>query len=80
LRRPERSKRVALEARGIPGGIRNDEFARYVSSSSGSFTIRNFLSNQALEVSRGSTTAGAALDQWIPVNGTNEYWNLTPAS
>ncbi|KUO06969.1 RICIN domain-containing protein [Streptomyces sp. DSM 15324] len=48
----------------------------YFEPTSGGYLIRNFESKQILEVSGGSTTAGAAVDQSMPVNESFQAWTI----
>ncbi|MFF4508027.1 RICIN domain-containing protein [Streptomyces sp. NPDC001401] len=43
---------------------------------SGGYLIRNFENRQILEVSNGSTANGAAVDQWMPLNQSNQAWTI----
>jgi hypothetical protein len=48
----------------------------YCEPLNGGWVIRNFESKQALEVGGGSTTAGAAIDQWMALNQANQTWTI----
>ncbi|MFE5375141.1 RICIN domain-containing protein [Streptomyces mirabilis] len=48
----------------------------YFEPTSGGYLIRNFESRQVLEVSSGSTANGAAIDQWMPLNQSNQAWTI----
>jgi hypothetical protein len=48
----------------------------YFEPTSGGYLIRNFESRQILEVSGGSTTGGAAIDQSMPVNESFQAWTI----
>jgi hypothetical protein len=48
----------------------------YFEPTSGGYLIRNFKSRQILEVSGGSTTGGAAIDQSMPVNESFQTWTI----
>ncbi|MGW2377112.1 MULTISPECIES: hypothetical protein [Kitasatospora] len=38
--------------------------------------MRDFESRQILEVGNGSTTNGAAIDQFMPLNQTGQVWTV----
>ncbi|MER6077906.1 RICIN domain-containing protein [Streptomyces sp. NPDC001833] len=48
----------------------------YFEPTSGGYLIRNFENRQILEVSNGSTANGAAVDQWMPLNQSNQAWTI----
>ncbi|UXY24237.1 RICIN domain-containing protein [Streptomyces cynarae] len=48
----------------------------YFEPTSGGYLIRSFESRQILEVSGGSTTGGAAIDQSMPVNESFQAWTI----
>ncbi|WP_369264149.1 RICIN domain-containing protein [Streptomyces sp. R35] len=48
----------------------------YFEPTSGGYLIRNFENRQILEVSNGSTANGAAIDQWMPLNQSNQAWTI----
>ncbi|MFE3415685.1 RICIN domain-containing protein [Streptomyces mirabilis] len=48
----------------------------YFEPTSGGYLIRNFENRQVLEVSSGSTANGAAIDQWMPLNQSNQAWTI----
>ncbi|GHE14641.1 RICIN domain-containing protein [Streptomyces alanosinicus] len=48
----------------------------YFEQTSGGYLIRNFESRQILEVSNGSTANGATIDQWMPLNQSNQAWMI----
>ncbi|WP_037683545.1 RICIN domain-containing protein [Streptomyces griseus] len=48
----------------------------YFEPTSGGYVIRNFESRQVLEVGGGSTTSGAAINQWMPLNQSNQAWTI----
>ncbi|MET7697420.1 RICIN domain-containing protein [Streptomyces sp. NPDC005485] len=48
----------------------------YFEQTSGGYRIRNFENRQTLEVSNASTANGAAIDQWMPLNQSNQVWTI----
>ncbi|MGQ4386182.1 RICIN domain-containing protein [Streptomyces sp. SAS_270] len=48
----------------------------YFEQTSGGYLIRNFENRQTLEVSNASTANGAAIDQWMPLNQSNQVWTI----
>ncbi|WP_449353509.1 RICIN domain-containing protein [Streptomyces shaanxiensis] len=48
----------------------------YFEPTSGGYVIRNFETRQVLEVSAGSTANGAAIDQWMALNQSNQAWTI----
>ncbi|MFE2972577.1 RICIN domain-containing protein [Streptomyces sp. NPDC059340] len=48
----------------------------YFEQTSGGYLIRNFENRQILEVSNRSTANGAAIDQWMPLNESNQAWTI----
>lgn len=48
----------------------------YFEPTSGGYVIRNFESRQALEIGGASTANGAAIDQWMPLNQSNQAWTI----
>ncbi|WP_406442831.1 RICIN domain-containing protein [Streptomyces sp. NBC_00631] len=48
----------------------------YFEPTSGGYLIRNFESKQVLEVSNGSTANGATIDQYMPLNQSNQAWTI----
>ncbi|MFD8722282.1 RICIN domain-containing protein [Streptomyces sp. NPDC059629] len=48
----------------------------YFEPTSGGYLIRNFETKQVLEVGAGSTTNGAAIDQWMALNQPNQAWTI----
>ncbi|MDH6219588.1 RICIN domain-containing protein [Streptomyces pseudovenezuelae] len=67
------AKGAALVQRTYNGG--NNQLWYFEPTSSG-YVVRNFESRQALEVPGNSTTGGTALDQWAPLNQTNQLWTI----
>jgi O-glycosyl hydrolase len=52
----------------------------YANTNSGYYEIVNNNSGQLLDVSGGSTTAGANVIQWTSNGGTNQQWSLVPVN
>ena len=48
----------------------------YFEPTSGGYLIRNFESRQILQVKDGSTANGAAIEQWMPLNQSNQAWTI----
>jgi hypothetical protein len=48
----------------------------YFEPTTGGYVIRNFETKQVLEVSGGSTANGAAIDQWMALNQSNQAWTI----
>ncbi|MFD5593156.1 RICIN domain-containing protein [Streptomyces griseorubiginosus] len=48
----------------------------YFEPTSGGYVIRNYETKQVLEVSAGSTANGAAIDQWMALNQSNQAWTI----
>ncbi|MDX2546364.1 RICIN domain-containing protein [Streptomyces sp. WI04-05B] len=48
----------------------------YFEPTSGGYLIRNFETKQVLEVGAGSTANGAAIDQWMALNQSNQAWTI----
>ncbi|MFF2078226.1 RICIN domain-containing protein [Kitasatospora sp. NPDC058162] len=48
----------------------------YFEPTNGGHLLRNYESRQVLEVSSGSTTSGAAIDQFMPLNQSNQAWTV----
>ncbi|MET7687006.1 RICIN domain-containing protein [Streptomyces sp. NPDC005483] len=48
----------------------------YFEPTTGGYLIRNFESKQILEVSNSSTANGATIDQFMPLNQSNQAWTI----
>ncbi|WP_141203071.1 RICIN domain-containing protein [Streptomyces griseorubiginosus] len=48
----------------------------YFEPTGGGYVIRNFETQQVLEVGAGSTANGAAIDQWMALNQSNQAWTI----
>ncbi|WP_030238063.1 RICIN domain-containing protein [Streptomyces sp. NRRL S-350] len=48
----------------------------YFEPTGGGYVIRNFESRQILEVGNASTANGAAVEQWMPLNQSNQAWTI----
>jgi hypothetical protein len=54
-----------------------DAVGSYTSASDKSYELTNLNSGQVVDVTGGSTTAGAAVDQWPTDGGANQKWTLS---